>query len=516
MKQILARLSTLHKNAEDCEFTEKAIDSLFKKLKTKAGAIEELERAINNPTVPSKCVTIPRSLDGRLQVSHRKGLPHVIYCRIFRWPDLQTPHELKAIDSCEFSFSSKQNEVCINPYHYERIEIPLLPSILMMQQKQPDQLKPNTGFECYQQHQQQSTQQYSAYNAQQYQYQQQNLSYQCYSPKENYSTTSYQSTTPSTMAGQQTITNSSYASNSSSPSSSTSPTAHYQSTASPQLASTAHTGHYNNYQYYRSNYSSGASFVGFQQSIDITSNDDSTSNQQNFSPINSIHAQQANNAYSDSNTSTFTYDRCMNWCSIVYYEQNMRVGEIFHSSTNNFVVDGFTSPCSNWGRRMCLGIFSNVMRTAAADSCRKLIGRGIHFYNDNGDIYIECLSDSPVYVQSKNCNYEHGLHLATVCKILPGYSMRVFRSKLFVDLVVESLNLGFESVYDLTNMCMARLSFVQGWGPECAYQDISSCPCWIEIRFNEAYQLLDKYLKEFGSSSSTSSSSNSSQNTSTS
>lgn len=28
---------------------------------------------------PSQCVTIPRSLDGRLQISHRKALPHGIF-----------------------------------------------------------------------------------------------------------------------------------------------------------------------------------------------------------------------------------------------------------------------------------------------------------------------------------------------------------------------------------------------------------------------------------------------------
>ena len=81
--------------------------------------------------MPSKCVTIPRSLDGRLQVSHRKGLPHVIYCRIFRWPDLQTPHALRGIDSCEFTFAAKQTEVCVNPYHYERVDIPILPPVLV-------------------------------------------------------------------------------------------------------------------------------------------------------------------------------------------------------------------------------------------------------------------------------------------------------------------------------------------------------------------------------------------------
>lgn len=65
-----------------------------------------------------------RSLDGRLQVSHRKGLPHVIYCRLWRWPDLHSHHELKAIENCEYAFSLKKDEVCVNPYHYQRVETP--------------------------------------------------------------------------------------------------------------------------------------------------------------------------------------------------------------------------------------------------------------------------------------------------------------------------------------------------------------------------------------------------------
>ena len=48
---------------------------LVKKLKKTPGSIEDLERALsgNVPIEQTKCVTIPRSLDGRLQVSHRKG-----------------------------------------------------------------------------------------------------------------------------------------------------------------------------------------------------------------------------------------------------------------------------------------------------------------------------------------------------------------------------------------------------------------------------------------------------------
>lgn len=65
-----------------------------------------------------------RSLDGRLQVSQRKGLPHIIYCRLWRWPDLHSHHELRAIEACEYAFHLKKDEVCINPYHYQRVETP--------------------------------------------------------------------------------------------------------------------------------------------------------------------------------------------------------------------------------------------------------------------------------------------------------------------------------------------------------------------------------------------------------
>ena len=79
------------------------MDALVKKLKKNKGAIEDLERALScGETQQSKCVTILRSLDGRLQVSHRKGLPHVIYCRVWRWPDLQSHHELKPLPFCRY------------------------------------------------------------------------------------------------------------------------------------------------------------------------------------------------------------------------------------------------------------------------------------------------------------------------------------------------------------------------------------------------------------------------------
>ncbi|XP_044747272.1 mothers against decapentaplegic homolog 3 isoform X1 [Coccinella septempunctata] len=115
----------------DDKWCEKAVKSLVKKLK-KSGALEELERAISSQNQNTKCVTIPRIRPNELN-QQRKGLPHVIYCRLWRWPDLTSHHELRPLDHCEWGYNHRKDldEVCVNPFHYTRIETPSLPAILV-------------------------------------------------------------------------------------------------------------------------------------------------------------------------------------------------------------------------------------------------------------------------------------------------------------------------------------------------------------------------------------------------
>ena len=74
-----------------------------------------------------------------------QALPHVIYCRVYRWPDLQSHHELKAIEDCRFCYESGQKDICINPYHYKRVHAAgVLPPVLVPRysEKPPQEVPP--------------------------------------------------------------------------------------------------------------------------------------------------------------------------------------------------------------------------------------------------------------------------------------------------------------------------------------------------------------------------------------
>uniref|UniRef100_A0A4W6FPJ0 Mothers against decapentaplegic homolog n=1 Tax=Lates calcarifer TaxID=8187 RepID=A0A4W6FPJ0_LATCA len=399
---------------EEEKWAEKAVDSLVKKLKKKKGAMEELERALSCPGQPSKCVTIPRSLDGRLQVSHRKGLPHVIYCRVWRWPDLQSHHELKALECCEFPFGSKQKDICVNPYHYRRVETPVLPPVLVPR--------------------------HSEFNPQ-------------HSLLAKFRNTSLHN---EPLMPQN---------------------ATYPDSFPPLPCSS-----------FSSSSPSSSSLAHISNSTQMSETPPPPYSMMETSPQEDVKP----------NLRPVCYEEPEYWCSIAYYELNNRVGETFHASSRSVLVDGFTDPSNN-KNRFCLGLLSNVNRNSTIEHTRRHIGKGLHLYYVGGEVYAECLSDSSIFVQSRNCNFQHGFHATTVCKIPSGCSLKIFNNQLFAQLLAQSVNHGFEVVYELTKMCTIRMSFVKGWGAEYHRQDVTSTPCWIEVHLHGPLQWLDKVLTQMGS-----------------
>ncbi|XP_027290018.1 mothers against decapentaplegic homolog 1-like isoform X1 [Cricetulus griseus] len=434
---------------EEEKWAEKAVDVLVKKLKKKKGAMEELEKALSCPGQPSNCVTIPCSLDGRLQVSHRKGLPHVIYCRVWRWPDLQSHHELKPLDCCEFPFGSNQKEVCINPYHYKRVESPVLPPVLVPR--------------------------YSEYNPQH------SLLAQFRNLGQNEPHMPPNATFPDSFR-QPSTHPFPHSSNSSYPN-------------SPGSSSSSST-----YPHSRTSSDPGSPFqmpadiptTAYQPPQDAMAQDGSQPMDTN------MMAPALPSNINRGDVQAVVHEEPKNWCSVVYYELNNRVGDTFQASSTSVLVDGYTDPSNN-KNRFCLGLLSNINRNSTIENTRRHIGKGIHLYYVGGEVYVECLSDSSIFVQSRNCNYHHGFHPTTVCKIPSGCSVKIFNNQEFAQILAQSVNHGFETVYELTKMCTIRMSFVKGWGAKYHRQDVTSTPCWIEIHLHGPLQWLDKVLTQMGS-----------------
>lgn len=446
---------------EEEKWAEKAVDSLVKKLKKRKGAIEELERALSCPGTQSKCVTIPRSLDGRLQVSHRKGLPHVIYCRVWRWPDLQSHHELKHLDFCQYPFSAKHKEVCINPYHYKRVESPILPPVLVPRhsefapghsllpfQQVPESNMPNNVI---------------------------------YSLNGNFTSSNHNHNHNHNIGPSSPISSIGSAP---SPSSSSNPHSPYGSSnglpeTPPPAYSPSDDGHSPPPPQPPSSCSTTATAAG----TTTAARTDSSAMDTSVNINNDV--------------SQVCYQEQPYWASIAYYELNCRVGEVFHCQSHSVTIDGFTNPSNN--ARFCLGQLSNVNRNSTIENTRRHIGKGVHLYYVGGEVYAECMSDSAIFVQSRNCNHSHGFHLSTVCKIPPGCSLKIFNNKEFAELLSQKVNEGFDAVYELTKMCTIRMSFVKGWGAEYHRQDVTSTPCWIEAHLHGPLQWLDKVLTQMGS-----------------
>ncbi|KAL3078181.1 hypothetical protein niasHS_012068 [Heterodera schachtii] len=333
---------------EDEGWSKKAVDSLLKKLQKQHNkeGLTLLENALRTEgKEPSECVTIPRSLDGRLQISHRKALPHVIYCRVYRWPDLQSHHELKASQCCRFCFESGQKDVCINPYHYERVDSSnLLPPVLVPRfSDSPPKRQPGGEHRVL-------------------------------------------------------------------------------------------LGH---------------------------------------DPI--------------------PFVPCQHWATISYYELNTRVGEQAKVSAIEYPSSGE----SNDQHKISLGLFSNVNRNSTVENTRRQIGRGVKltYVPYQGTLYAECLSDCPIFIQSRNSNWINDFHPTTVCKLSHGYSLKIFDTAKFGELLNHCVNLGYNSSFELTKMTTIRMAFVKGWGKDYQRQDITSTPCWIEVHLHAPLIWLDKALQ---------------------
>lgn len=532
-----------HRQGDESEtaFTKKAIESLVKKLKEKRDELDGLITAVTTSgTQQTKCVTIPRTLDGRLQVASRKGFPHVIYSRIWRWPDVHK-NELKHVKHCQYAFDLKQDSICVNPYHYERVvpagidltgltlhhsgdsyglldapsgRLPLNDDLMQLSDSDAcrlqQQVLPLTDQGPYSSVTLNSPGSQMSPSSQppQVQHLQTSAGVMITQLQSGYFSADCKVMLPQQVQQQQ---------------QQVSP-AHLQTAANPQqpepkrVPNTAGLIGLGNLH-------TQPAGCGSLFNANVSSNSAQPDLAANFLWSNSKAEQEP--------VSLPVSLRPMPefWCSISYFELDQKVGEIFKvpSSNSTITVDGYTDPSSP--DRFCLGKLTSVHRTEAIEKARLHIGKGVQLVlQGEGDVWVRCLSDHSIFVQSFYLDREAGRAPGdAVHKIYPAAFIKVFdlgqcqgQMQQWVTMAQSAAMAQAATVAgniqapdsigstapaislstaasigadDLRRLCVIRLSFVKGWGPDYPRPTIKDTPCWIEVQLHRPLQLLDEVLQ---------------------
>ncbi|XP_051156874.1 mothers against decapentaplegic homolog 6 [Leptopilina boulardi] len=170
------------------------------------------------------------------------------------------------------------------------------------------------------------------------------------------------------------------------------------------------------------------------------------------------------------------------WCTLAYWELSGRVGRLYpvELSTVN-VFDSLHD-----GDGLCLATLAeNHPAPPAVQRTRSKIGLGLMLSQESDGVWAYNRSDSPIFVNSPTLDDPESRTLL-VYRVPSGFCLNIFdrvksttATSTTTTTTATTTNSGFTT--GPVDVNSVRISFAKGWGPKYSRQEVTSCPCWLEV-----------------------------------
>ncbi|XP_053909239.1 mothers against decapentaplegic homolog 7 isoform X1 [Cuculus canorus] len=166
----------------------------------------------------------------------------------------------------------------------------------------------------------------------------------------------------------------------------------------------------------------------------------------------------------------------LHWCMVAYWEEKTRVGRLY--SVQEPSLDIFYDLPQ--GNGFCLGQLNSNNKSQLVQKVRSKIGYGIQLTKEVDGVWVYNRSSYPIFIKSATLDNPDSRTLM-VHKVFPGFSIKAFDYEKAYSLQRPN---DHEFMQQPWTGFTVQISFVKGWGQCYTRQFISSCPCWLEVIFN--------------------------------
>ncbi|XP_075041976.1 mothers against decapentaplegic homolog 7 [Mixophyes fleayi] len=164
------------------------------------------------------------------------------------------------------------------------------------------------------------------------------------------------------------------------------------------------------------------------------------------------------------------------WCVVAYWEEKTRVGRLY--SVQETSLDIFYDLPQ--GNGFCIGQLNSDNKSQLVQKVRSKIGYGIQLTKEVDGVWVYNRSSYPIFIKSATLDNPDSRTLL-VHKVFPGFSIKAFDYEKAYSLQRPN---DHEFMQQPWTGFTVQISFVKGWGQCYTRQFISSCPCWLEVIFN--------------------------------